>query len=522
MSDLRRLVQALDTTDLQAQRAAGQRLAAIGAPALPVLVSALRSDPPVIRRAVAFLLGRFRGHAAAAAALEQAVQSDPEPKVRKNAAVSLGSIGGAASIAALTAAVEREAVAWVRPSLILALGALGGPTARATLETLSAATPDEQAALQKALDRVSDERGTVWWREEQPWPWTLQLAVPEGLEDVALAEAQERGLPGIRLTGRGQLVCAATIAPWAVLPALRTVSAALLVAGTAPALPQDIAAASAAISALIGASAAVQQWRTWLTTDQPALRYRFALVGRQLQRPALRQLLDAVRAVAAPLGWHDSPSHYDVELIVEGGVEATTLLISPAFQADQRFSYRLADVGAALNPVVAAALARLLPPAPLALDPTCGSGTLLIEYGLRHPGAALQGLDISATAVVAAQQNSAAAGLAPRCTLRQTDAHVVENWPVAGAVLANLPFGLRTARQDTDLAALYAAVFANLVSRLAPAGQALLVTSNRQLLVAAFAPHRRQLRLAHERRVQTGGLRLFVWILERTAAQRRP
>lgn len=514
---LQALIAALDTDDAQAQRRAGAALLALGTQATPALIAALASGPPRIRKAAAFLLGKSKPSADGTAALERAVVEDSEPKVRKNAAIALGTIGAPQSVPALVAALQKETVGWVRPSLVLALGAIGGPDACAALRSVAPTTAAEQEALHKALDRCAPHTPAADWRRELAWQHELQLEVPIGLEAIALEEAAERGLHEIGQAGPGCLRYQPGIPPWDLLPLLRCIYGVRICAGQAPIPPGDLQSLAAAIAALLAGSAVLRDWRRWLKTDEALLRYRFALDGIPIRRADRRTILEAVRAACRPLGLVDSPSNYDLELVVV--VEAATgqLFIRPSFMRDTRFAYRQRDVGAAIDPVIAACLARLVrtPGGGTVLDPTCGSATLLIERALLGGRLRLIGLDISPTAVAAARANVKAAGLSSTITIRKADATQLEQWPPCDEVIANLPFGVRTRRREVDLNELYGAILTNLAVRLRPGGHAVLYTANRKAFEAQLRRHKHRFQLRDRLRVQAGGLWVAVWSLLR-------
>jgi predicted RNA methylase len=515
LHDIPGLIQALNTEDIREQRRVSQELIAAGPGAAPALAEALASGAPAVRKSAAYLLGTHRRVTDVVPALSRAVVEDPEPKVRQNAAVSLGRIGAPEAVSALDAALRQEEVSWARSSLILALGAIGGEEACAALHAVSPRDEREQEALRKALDRCAPHRQVVEWRREEPWPWGVLLEVPPGLDEVSLAEAVERGFPAIAPVRPGLLRCPPGLPPWALLPALRCVSGLLLDAGEGPPLPLDAPVDDAgAVPRLIAGSPALRNWRDWLTTEDGVLRYRFSL-DRPLRRDMLRRLLQVVREACLPLGMVDSPSNYDVELIVQAEATATRLFIRPSFMKETRFLYRQRDVGASIHPVVAACLARLVRSASsgTVFDPTCGSGTLLIERALLDPGVRLIGQDISRTAIAAAKTNLQAAGLASRVRLRKGDATQLEMWPHCDEVLANLPFGMRTRREEMDLAHLYGALLAHLAVRLRPQGRALLYTANRKTFEASLARHRDRFHVADPLRVQAGGVWIHLWVL---------
>jgi 23S rRNA G2445 N2-methylase RlmL len=202
-------------------------------------------------------------------------------------------------------------------------------------------------------------------------------------------------------------------------------------------------------------------------------------------------------------------------LRVEADADATRIWLVPTFASDARFAYRVSDVGASINPVVGACLARLVRRGDdgVIVDPTCGSGTLLIERALLDLGPMLRGIDISPTAIRAATGNVITASLAARIAVRQGDGGDPAGWPDrCDEVLANLPFGMRT--EDRNLDGLYRRIVGNIARTLAPGGRALLYTAHAKTLIALLRRTTR-LKVTAERRVDSGGLQVGVWILER-------
>ncbi|MBI5366583.1 MAG: HEAT repeat domain-containing protein [Planctomycetes bacterium] len=105
-----------------------------GESALAILATALTSDQPVLRRNVAFLLGRI-GSPHAAPALAQAL-SDPDAEVRAYALFSLAALGDAASLPAILEMPEEQPTP-VRLARMIALERLPDPAAlRACLDGL--------------------------------------------------------------------------------------------------------------------------------------------------------------------------------------------------------------------------------------------------------------------------------------------------------------------------------------------------------------------------------------------------
>lgn len=508
------LIAALDTEDARERRAASQALLSAGAAATRALVAAVGSDRPAVRKAAAYLLGQGRVEAGVVSALGGALR-DEEPKVRQNAAISLGRLGAIEGAAALVDALAREEVAYVRPSILLALGAVGGAEARAALERAEVRDDAERDARAKALDRAAPRAPRVSWREDLPWSRDTVLETPAGLEDVALAEAEELGLPARPTDTAGRLALPPTLPPWEVLTRARCAYEVRLDGGAGPPLSWDrLAESGERIAALISASEPVRAWREWLQSEEGVVPYRFALETPPPRASDRRALVTAARAAGSPLGWVDRPSNYAVELLVTTGAAGSHLFIRPHFAPDPRFDYRKRYVGAALHPAVGACLARLAQTGPkaLVLDPTCGSGTLLVERA-RLGARRLVGLDVSPTAIAAARANVREAGLEGRIAIRRADAAGPDDWPACDEVIANLPFGLRTHHAEMDPTRLYREIVGRIARVLRPGGRAVLYTANGAALQPALTAHANRLAVAEQRRVRAGGLLVFVWVL---------
>jgi predicted RNA methylase len=427
----------------------------------------------------------------------------------------LGKLAGAQAAGPLAEALGRERIAWVRPSLILALGAVGGDAAREALSGVTPGGEQEREALHKALERVTPRRAHARWSRGGPWTYALLAEAPVGLEEVAAAEARERGVTTLAPLGPGLLQVAAGSAPWELLPALRCIYGLRIEAGRdEPLDPDDPQQCAATVERLAAESPQLAAVREWLSSGEETIRFRFAF-ERPTSKELLRHMLAGARRGALRHGLIDSPSNYDIELIVDTDDDGSFCFIKPSFHKDTRFAYRERDVPAAINPVVAACLARLVRSTPrgLVFDPTCGSGTLLIERALLDERVELAGLDISADAVAAAQANIAAAGLGGRVTVLRGDARDRRAWPQAHEVLANLPFGLRTRRDTQDVEQLYLEVVANLAARLRPGGRAVLYASNRRAVEYHLGAYRRELRLERAFRVLSGDLWVNAWLL---------
>ena len=261
--------------------------------------------------------------------------NDESPQGRRIAAIALGKRGGAVAVAALRDAVDREQVSWVRASMILALGKLGGDEARAVLGGIEARSEGEAEALRKARDRVSGPAVGFSWRGDSP----MFASVPVGLEDVAIAEAGD----GATFVRRGTIALTSRPRGLRCVYDLRF----LIAEGAEGAFAETVRKAEV-------------RWREWISSASDVLPYRFSLENVRVAKQEFNELLRLARETFSPQGLVDSPSSYAAMLRIEADPDATRIWLVPTFEPDTRFAYRVSDVGASINPVVGACLARLV------------------------------------------------------------------------------------------------------------------------------------------------------------------
>ena len=204
----------------------------------------------------------------------------------------------------------------------------------------------------------------------------------------------------------------------------------------------------------------------------------------------------------------NNPSSYRLTLRLAGFEGRVMLLLGPSISIKERFTYRQADVGASINPVLAAAMVRLAPPVEggVVLDPTCGSGTLLAERLAFSNEAFALGIDRSTRAKRSFETNLHAGAAAKRFRFRLGDGADPENWRKSNTVLANLPFGMRVRKSNEDLEALYAGVMTNAADFLEPDGRLIVTSSFKTLLIQAIAHLSGRLRVLARYRAEMGGI----------------
>ncbi len=515
------LLHRLDSDDPGVRKTAQRDIAKQGKRVVPDLVLLLGKGSRSAKRAGATLLGKMgNARGPEARALEAALLADGDPKLRKNAAMALGRLKSIRSLRILKEAVETEAMDWVKPTIILAVGAIGGREAKAILEGVSPNTRAQEEAIRKALGQAGETIPSARWIEGRKIDG-LHAATPVGLEEIAVKEAREAGYAA-ECVGPGLIGWQKGVLPDEVFPRLRCIYHLLVPLSVTQARlpapmgkwPDEIIAGQ--LADLLKNAVNLRSWRDWLSIDGDRVNFRFFVSGERVSPRTIKRLSRISRDVLGAEGWFDNPHSYSVELglrLINGNI---ALVIRPAFMQDERFAYRQKDVGASINPVVAACLAHMAGPAHggRITDPTCGSGTLLVECAFLDDKAALWGVDISPTAISAAAMNMKAAGLTGRARLVKGDAGDTGNWEKSNKVISNLPFGMRIRQGTTQLRRLYADVVRNACEYLLEDGRIVLCTAKKDILLSAIHDTGVKLDMAEHYEAISGGITIHVLVLK--------
>ena len=151
--------------------------------------------------------------------------------------------------------------------------------------------------------------------------------------------------------------------------------------------------------------------------------------------------------------------------------------------------HRIAERKGSLPPAIAAAMAFCgMPKAEdVILDPTCGSGTLLVEAGCYAPKARLIGQDMDPEAVGIAKKNLSHLAETSRVEIREGDSRKLDIPDgEVNLILANLPFGLQFGSRE-DNPKLYRELITEMVRVASPEKwRAVLLTSDTSSLQKAL------------------------------------
>ncbi len=178
--------------------------------------------------------------------------------------------------------------------------------------------------------------------------------------------------------------------------------------------------------------------------------------------------------------------------------------------------WRVQNLEGALNATVAQVMATLTDPNAddYFLNLACGSGTLLIERASCGAARQIIGVDLNPAALAIAQANIAAAGYAPRITLRREDVRAL-SLPTASisAICADLPFGHLVGSHDENLT-LYPAILAE-AARVARPDAPCIVLTHEIRLMTSLLETSDAWALEQTNRVTVGGLRPCIFVLRR-------
>ncbi|MDP9104658.1 MAG: HEAT repeat domain-containing protein [Candidatus Eremiobacteraeota bacterium] len=438
-AEIAKAIEDLAVAEPRVAEAAGLRILACGAAAVPALLEAATAAAVPARRRVMFLLGELlESPGADVASIRRALVAalaHADWKVRKNAAIALGKTPGDAALDALLERLHDEQDPRVRPSVVLAAGKLAGPSHAARIAAVKPASAEERVALGKVADRLSALGGIVP-KIDLDLPVSPGVAVElwcrAGVADLVAEELAERGVAG-RVAGPDRV---AIVQP----TALRDVT--LVRSALFAALRVDGAAghdATALGRALCASSAAAEMKR--LTADD-RVRYRLRV---DVPTDAFRRRREWIAAFAAECpDLVNVATSYTWEIIVRGAARRLAVAARPTAYVDDRFAYRKRDVPASIHPTLAAAALRLVrvADADTVVDPFCGSGTLLAERAVRGPYRRLIGYDIDERALDAARENLASFD---GVELRNADILRLRDHGPVDAVVTNPPYGQRVA-----------------------------------------------------------------------------
>ena len=211
------------------------------------------------------------------------------------------------------------------------------------------------------------------------------------------------------------------------------------------------------------------------------------------------------------------PEEGDLLLRVRKSKEGWEILLRTSHRPLSSRPWRVCNLAGGLNATLAAAMAELVgtKPQDRFFNAMCGSGTLLIERGLRDHAAQLVGCDIRGEALECSEENIRASNLS-NIQLLQADATRLPFEDVSfDVIVADVPWGNAVGTHEGN-AALYPA-FLEEAARIAAAGARLAVLTHEiKLFEKVLRDFEEVWRLQNEVRVFHGGHYPRIYLFTRT------
>ena len=468
------------------------------------------SRPPMRSRVVR-LVGRLGGTSSLASRAGDVGAwllgrlDDEDPKTRRHAAQALPRWGVRGAEEALLAAWEKESRVEHRVTIAQSLGKVGGVRARSLLRSVASSDARlqkaiEQAALmvERTLHRGVD--GTVEMSGTPRAAATMELGCKRGLEKLLASEFDASW--GATVIGPGR-VRVMLSGPLETIYRARIFRTAAFVVPPVPKLPgADVA------DAVVASVLSPGSMRLFESFMLRTVRYRLEWAEGGHRKALTWKCVSRISELCPALVNDPRDSAWDI--IVHESADRVQVHLRPRKMVDPRFSYRRAEVPAASHPTIAAALARVAGASAddVVWDPFVGSGLELAERARLGAYARMEGRDLDAVALAAAQKNL---GHVSRLSLVQGDA--LDPAPAGvSLILTNPPLGHRVGF-GRELPAMLERFVAHAARALVPGGR--MVWLSPMDRAVREAGERAGLRLTMRQRVDLGGLEAELQRLER-------
>ena len=512
--ELNSVINLLSTEDIKLRFFIGTLIIQQGKRSIPFLLKGVCSPIPEVRRSSVYLLGKLaKNESQNSLEIINALKStlaDDDPKVRKNSALILGKLGAKQIVTYLIDTLKKEQIEWVKPSFILALGAIGGEQATKFLKTYKPDFESERYFLLKALDKTSNLRSGFQFLHNISNPIPLELWTFNGLETVLKKEVKDK-LDLESKKNKSGIICTESKNIYDFF-SIRTFLELLIPIETT--YVTSIEDAQKKVIKLLCKNGILDRILSLHEGDLSSMRYRIEINSREvkhyIRRQIISELVQVIKTVS-PL-FINSTSNYDIEIRIVIERNFLRLLWKPFTIPDNRFSYRVKDIPASINPVVAAGIVRFLESnlhsQHRVLDPFCGSGTILIERALAGKCRELIGVDISQKAIEAAEQNIRISGL-KNIKLINNDIRNISKNENFDEIITNMPFGIRLGSHSKNIE-LYKDFFNLLPKILATNGSLILYTQ--EIVLTKELLGISNLKLLDVHRIEAGGLKPAVFI----------
>ena len=210
----------------------------------------------------------------------------------------------------------------------------------------------------------------------------------------------------------------------------------------------------------------------------------------------------------------NNPSLYEFEIRIIEKEDKYSVFFKLYTVEDNRYSYRVTDLPASINPTTASILMQeikgYLREDAEVMDAFCGTSTMLIERSFAKKYKSLTGIDISEEAVEYSKINANNVPLKIELVCENI---IKYQGPEFDEIISNMPFGNRVSNHELNIT-LYKRFISKLDSMLKSKGMAFLLTSEIGLMKKLVSENK-NLKLVKNIYVESGGLKPHLFIIKK-------
>ncbi len=210
----------------------------------------------------------------------------------------------------------------------------------------------------------------------------------------------------------------------------------------------------------------------------------------------------------------NNPSLYEFEIRIVEKEEKYNVFFKLYTTEDKRYSYRVTDLPASINPTTAAILMQeikgYLREESEVMDAFCGTSTMLIERSFIKKYKSLTGIDISEEAIEYSKINANNVPLKIELVCENILKYQGLEFD---EIISNMPFGNRVSNHELNIT-LYKRFIANINNLLRENGMAFLLTSEIALMKELINKNK-NLKLVKNIYVESGGLKPHLFIIKK-------
>lgn len=210
----------------------------------------------------------------------------------------------------------------------------------------------------------------------------------------------------------------------------------------------------------------------------------------------------------------NNPSLYEFEIRIVENEDKYNIFFKLFTVEDKRYSYRVTDLPASINPTTAAILMQeikgYLKDDAEVMDAFCGTSTMLIERSFIKKYKSLTGIDISEQAIEYSQINANNVPLKIELVCENI---LKYQGPEFDEIISNMPFGNRVSNHELNIT-LYRKFIAGLDTLLKDNGMAFLLTSEIALMKELITKNKK-LKLVKNIYVESGGLKPHLFVIKK-------